>query len=170
MTDEIMKVDDQTGEVMETVVNETDEYRVVKQSNGKYRKDMKYKDFHSRIAETEEEQIELYNVFNDSNNDLVTPLSNMIDKEITIAHIFTQSYESFDEETGDVKNGVTTTIQSVDGSYYATSSKSVYYTIFNIMDAFGYPNDVEYNPVKVKVTGTRRNRGVQIDLELIGLA
>lgn len=160
----------ETGEIKtDMIVSETPEYKIVKQENGKYRKEMKYETYFSRQAETEEEKIELYKVFNDSNSDLVTPLSNMQNKEINIAHVFTQPYESFDEDTGKVFNGVTTTIESTDGSYYATSSKSVYHTIFNIMRTFGFPNDENYKPVKVEVTGIRRQNGVQIDLELKGL-
>ena len=87
-----------------------------------------------------------------------------------IKHVFIQPYESFDEETGNVTDGVTTTIEDIEGNYYATSSKSVYYKIFSIMDTFGYPTDENYKPVKVNVTGTKRQNGVQIDLELVGIA
>lgn len=164
--------DIETGEILNTeiVVQETEEYKIVKLQDGTFKKNMKYKQYFSRIAETEEEQIELYKVFNDSDSDLVTPLGRMVDKEITIKHVFIQPYESFDEKTGNLTDGVTTTIEDVDGSYYATSSKSVYYTIYNIMNTFGYPNNENYQPVKVKVTGTKRQNGIQIDLELIGRA
>lgn len=167
-----IQTDLETGEVLNTeiIVQDTPDYRIVKLPDGSFKKNMKYKQYFSRVAETEEEQIELYKVFNDSESDLVTPLSNMVKKEITIKHVFIQPYESFDEKTGNLTDGVTTTIEDVDGSYYATSSKSVYYTIFNIMQTFGYPTDEAYKPVKVKVTGTKRQNGVQIDLELIGRA
>lgn len=162
----------ETGEMSksELVVQETEEYRIVKLPNGKFKKNMKYKQYFSRVAETEEEQIELYKVFNDSDSNLVTPLGHMVGKEITMNHVFIQPYESFDEDTGNLTSGVTTTIEDVDGSYYATSSKSVYHTVFNIMQAFGYPEDENYKPVKVKVTGTKRQNGIQIDLELVGRA
>lgn len=167
-----VQADLETGEILNTeiVVQDTPDYRIVKLPDGTFKKNMKYKQYFSRIAETEEEQIELYKVFNDSDSELVTPLSNMKDKEITIKHVYIQPYESFDEKTGNLTDGVTTTIEDVDGSYYATSSKSVYYTIYNIMNTFGYPNNENFKPVKVKVTGTKRQNGVQIDLELIGRA
>jgi hypothetical protein len=162
----------ETGEIVNTeiVVQETADYQIVKLPNGEFKKNMKYHEYFSRVAATEEEQIELYKVFNDSDSELVTPLSNMVNKEITIKHVFIQPYESFDEKTGNLTPGVTTTIESDDGSYYATSSKSVYYTIHNIMKTFGYPTDEKYKPVKVKVTGIKRNNGVQIDLTLVGIA
>lgn len=166
------EVNQETGEIMNTeiVVRETNDYKIVQLPDGTFKKNMKYHSYFSRQAETEEEQIELYNVFNGSDNELVTPLKNMANKEITIKHVFIQPYESFDETTGNTSNGVTTTIEDTEGHYYATSSKSVYYTIFNIMKTFGYPTDEDYKPVKVKVTGTKRQNGIQIDLELIGRA
>lgn len=167
-----VQADYETGEILNTeiVEYETDDYKVVRLPDGTFKKNMKYKEYFSRTAKDEDEKIELYNVFNDSDSELVTPFNNMVNKEITIKHVFIQPYESFDEKTGNVTNGVTTTIEDVDGSYYATSSKSVYYTINNIMKTFGYPSDENFKPVKVKVTGTRRQNGVQIDLKLIGIA
>lgn len=163
-------VNNETGEIMqnEIVVQETNEFKIVKLPDGSFKKNMKYEEYFSRMAETEEEQIELYKVFNDQESDLVTPLKNMVKKEISVKHIFQQPYQSFDEKTGNIENGVTTTIQDIDGKYYATSSKSVYYTIRNIMKTFGKPSDENYKPVKVLVTGTKRQNGVQIDLQLIG--
>lgn len=163
-------VNQETGEMVnsEIVVQETDDYKIVKLSDGTYKKNMKYHEYFSRVAETEEDQIELYKVFNDSDSGLVTQLRNMVHQEITVAHVFTLPYESFDENTGIVTDGVTTTLQDVDGSYYATSSKSVYHKIFSIMQTFGYPTDENYKPIKVKVIGIKRQNGVQIDLELIG--
>lgn len=164
--------DVETGEILNTeiVVQETATYKIVKLPDGSFKKNMKYQQYFSRTAETEEEQIELYKVFNDSNSELVTPFNNMVNKEITIKDVFIQPYESFDEKTGNLTDGVTTTIEDTEGNYYATSSKSVYYTVLNIMKTFGYPSEEVYKPVKVKVTGTKRQNGVQIDLQLIGRA
>ena len=163
-------VNQETGEIIQTerVIQETPEYRIVQLPDGKFKKNMKYRQYFSRIAQSEEEKIELYKVFNDSESGIVTPLKNMVKKEITVAHVFIQPYDSFDEDTGNLTSGVTTTIQDVDGNYYATSSKSVYYTLGNIFQTFGYPDHEEYKPIKVLVTGTKRQNGVQIDLELIG--
>lgn len=165
-------VDTNTGEIIpqETIVRETDDYTVVQLPNGKFKKNMKYKDYASLLPETEDESIELYKVLNDENSGLVTPLKNMQDKEITIQNIFTRGYQSFDEETGNSQNGVVITIQDVDGSYYATSSKTVYFKTKNLFESFGYPNTKNYKPIKVKVVGTRRENGVQIDLSFVGLA
>lgn len=162
----------ETGEITNTemIVQETADYKIVQLPDGSYKKNMKYRTYFSRIAETEEEKIELYKVFNDSESGMVTQLKNMINKEIIIKHFYTLPYESFDEKTGAVTDGVTTTIEDVDGSYYATSSKSVYHTLLNISQTFGLPSDETYKPLKVKVTGTKRQNGVQIDLSLVGIA
>ncbi len=162
----------ETGEIKpsEIIVSETADYKIVKLEDGTFKKNMKYKTFFSRKPETEEDKIELYKVFNDANSDIVTPLKNMVKKEITIGHVFMQPYQSFDEKSGNITDGVTTTIQDVDGSYYATSSKSVYYRVLSIMQAFGSPDQENYAPVKVKVLGIPQRNGLQIDMELVGKA
>jgi len=166
----VVMYDNTTGEILpnEIVVSETNEYKIVKLADGSFKKNMKYQTYFSRVADTEEDQIELYKVFNDSESGLVTQFKNMIDKEITVQHVFTKPYQSFDEKTGIVTDGVTTTIQDVEGSYFTTSSKSVYYKIRSIMETFGYPDSENFKPLKVKVTGTKQKNGVQIDLQLIG--
>lgn len=171
MTNEIAKnFDIETGEILlnERVVNETEEYKIVQLEDGTFKKNMKYKNIFTRQAETEEEKIELFKVFNDNDSNLVTPLSNLVGKQISIAHFFTQPYQAFDEKTGVINEGVTTTIQDTEGAYYVTSSKSVYYSVLNIMQSFGFPNSENYKPVLVEVTGTKRQNGIQIDLKLIG--
>src|SRR5699024_3160160 len=173
MTNELTNFNTETEELIENtelVITETEDYTIVKPEDGKFKKNMKYKKLFSRKSETEEEQIELYKVFNDSDSDLVTPLRNMVGKELTVSHIFTAPYQSFNENTGNVTNGVTTTIEDTEGNYYATSSKSVYHKLQSIMETFGSPAEDSYKPLKVEVTGTKRQNGVQIDLTLIGRA
>lgn len=161
----------ETGEIAagEIVVQETNDYKIVKLSNGKFKKNMKYHAFASRTPQTEEEEMELFKVFNE-NSDLVTQFKSMVGREITMAHVFIKPYESFNEDTGTVSSMVNTTIQDVDGTYYATSSKTVYYDLQSIMEAFGSPTDVDYVPLKLKVVGTKRDKGVQISVTYAGKA
>src|SRR5699024_328407 len=135
----VNNVNEETGEILpsEQIVHETQDYKVVKLDDGTFKKNMKYKEYFSRVAETEEKEIELYKLINDSYYILVTKRKNMINKEITVKHVYTLPYESFDESTGIVHDGVTTTIVDTDSSFYATSSKSVYHKIFSIMLTFG---------------------------------
>lgn len=168
MTNE-MTILNGNGEAMnvsEVVVSDTADYTIVQTSDGKFKKNMKYQPYFSRQAETETEKKELYKVLNEDNNDNVIELKNMIDKQIDIVHVFINPYTSFDEDTGKNTHGVTCTIQSTDGNYYVTSSKSVYYTLKNMFETFGYPSDENYNPIKVVVTGTKQKNGVQINLKL----
>lgn len=170
MNNEIM-VNQETGEILPTekVINETEDYKIIQLEDGSFKKNMKYKEFSSFVPETKEEKIELYKVFNDSDDELVTPLRNAVNKEITIAHVFTSPYQSFDETTGVVTDGVTTTIKDVNGQYFATSSKSVYHKVASLLKAFGNPRDENYRPITVKVTGTKQKNGLQIDLSLVGI-
>lgn len=150
-----------------TVVQETEDYQVVQLSDGKFKKQMKYKKFFSKIPTTDEEIKELYRVLNDeNNNDIVSPMSQNIDKELEIHQVYIVPYESFDEDTGFTEKGVTSTIYD-GGHYYATSSKSVYHTLHNLFQVFGYPQDNGYDPIKVRITGTKRERGLQINLSLV---
>src|SRR5699024_9382114 len=80
MTNEMVNFNEETGEIIENkemIVQETEDFTIVKTEDGKFKKNMKYKKFFSRVPETEEDQIELYKVFNDSDSGLVTPLKNM---------------------------------------------------------------------------------------------
>ena len=165
-----LMVNQETGEIMqsEVIVSETEDFMIVRTPEGKYKKDMKYKSYYSRTPETEEDKIELYNVLNGDNDDVIQ-LKNMVGKEISVAHVFASPYQKLDEDTGSVHNMVNTTIQGTDGTYYATSSKSVYWTLNSLMDTFGRPDQEGYKPIKVEVTGTKRQNGLQIDLKLIGL-
>ncbi|HSH51878.1 MAG TPA: hypothetical protein VK982_09180 [Bacteroidales bacterium] len=155
--------------VKERVVEETHDYVVKQLQDGSFKREMKYHKFFSHIPETQEKQIELYKVFNaQDNEDIVTPLSRMVGDVIGIDEFYTNPYQSFDEETGVSNNGVTTTIKDGD-DYYVTSSKSVYHTLFNLTDTFGSPSDENYKKIFVKVTGTKRTNGIQIDLSLEGI-
>lgn len=168
MTNEIQTQNQNEISVTEgkEVFRETDNYTIYKLANGKYEKVMKYKRVFSHIPQTREEEIKLYNIFNTQDNPNVTPFADMRDKEIEIHEFYTNPYESFNEETGETDNGVNTTI--FDGShYYSTSSKTVYYSLLNFFEQFGYPNTEGYEPVRIKVTGTRRENGVQIGVEFL---
>src|SRR5699024_12573300 len=106
----INNLNEETEEILtsEQVVHETPNYKVVKLDDGTFKKNMKNKEYFSRIAETEEEKIELYTVFNDSDSSLVTQLKNIIDMEIIVKHIYILPSEYLDELTGIFDDDVTT--------------------------------------------------------------
>lgn len=173
MTNEL--VNTETGEIttqtnnFEEIVQDTNEYTIVKTAEGKFRKDMKYRKFFSKVPETNEDLIELYNLLNSQDESLVTPMKKVTSEIIEIHQIYTNPYTSFDEDTGRNTNGVTTLIY--DGErHIATSSKSVYYRVLGLFEVFGYPNSENYKPIKVQVTETKMQNGYQIDLKLISLS
>lgn len=166
MTQEITPVNvEQTAVSM--VVADYPEYTVVKGVDGKFKKVMKYAEYTTIVAKTEAEKIELFDIMNNDESDKVVPMKNAVGLELHIVNFITTPYGSLDEETGETLNGVTTLIQSDDGMWYATSSKSVYYSLQNITKAFGIPNTKGYKPVKVKITSKRQQRGEQINLMVI---
>ena len=155
---------------LETIVSDTKDFTIYKQADGKFRKEMKYEKFFSKVPETEEEQLKLYQVFNsDEDSKLVTSLKTVEGMPIEIQNVYFNPYQSFDEETGKSTNGVTTMIEDTEGEYYATSSKAVYFTLKNIFEAFGTPNTPNYKPIVVTVTGKKLAKGRQINLEMQGV-
>lgn len=155
---------------IETLVEETNEYSIYKTPEGKYEKRMKYSQFWSRTPETEEEMVELYSIMNEQDSELVIPFKRAIGEVLEIKHVFFNPYNSFDEETGQSTTGVTTTLETYDGKYYATSSKTVYYNLQNIFKTFGTPGTPNYLGVKVAIKSTKAKHGDQISLAVLGLA
>src|SRR5699024_12646841 len=118
--------------------------------------------------ESKDELIQLHKILNTHDEKQVTPMSKIVGETIEIHQVYTNQYESFDENTGGTSNGVTTTIFTGD-KYIATSSKAVYYTIMGLFEVFGHPNFEVYSSIKVAVTVTRMPHGTQINLELVSV-
>lgn len=150
----------------EIIVQDTENFTIVKLPNGKFRKDMKYKKIYTHVPTEKAEMLALYKILNDEDNPDVAVMLNRVGSEIDILQVYTNPYQSFDEETGGNTNGVTTTIFT-GKEYIATSSKSVYYTIMGLFETFGRPSDPDYTPIKVKITSRKMTNGNQIGLELI---
>lgn len=147
---------------------ETADWKVIPLPDGTFKKQMKYKEYLSRQPKDMAEEDKFYVIFNDSDSDLVTQLKNMVGKQITIANIFMTPYDKFEKTTGEITDAVNTTIEDTAGNFYATSSKSVYHKLLQMMKSFGKPDSEKYIPIKVEVTGTKRTNGVQIDLKYKG--
>ena len=153
----------------ENIVEETENYKVIKLEDGTFLKKMKYQKIWTAVPETEEDQIKMYQVLNSNEEDeLVTPLKNMLKQEIIIKNYFTNPYQSFDKATGESTDAVTTIIEDIEGHFYATSSKTVYYDLLRLAETFNTPNTPDYRPIIVKVNGTRQQKGIQISLSFVG--
>lgn len=158
---------EEKNEIMETQ-EQPKNFEIVKDpKTGKYRKAMYYKQISSKVPETDEEVLQLFMVMNDTDNKLVTPMKNVVGLEFVLDEFHTSPYESLDEDTGEITRGVTTTIKDTDGNWYATSSKSVYYTILNTYDVFG---SKIAGALKFQVTTKKVNNNNQINLAIIGKA
>lgn len=170
-----LMVNNVTGEMlaMPTIIQETEDYRVVQNADGTFSKQAKYKKILTYSDEdmTEEKTIELFGIKNNAQEDnpLVKPMKSEKDTVFTLANVMTEPYTSFDETTAQSNTGVVTYLESTDGHYYVTSSKTVYFNLMNILDTFGYPNTDTYKPIKVKVTHSKSQfNNIQIGLAFAG--
>lgn len=154
-------------EQTEILVKDTPTHSIFKLPNGKFKKVMKYTAFCTVSPQTEEEKKELFDVMNNSDSDKVVPMKEAVGVILNIVEFFTSPYVVFNEETGEDENGVTTSIKSDDGKWYATSSKAVYYSLQAIAKAFGLPTDENYVPTQFTITSTKRTNGNQIDIKVV---
>lgn len=165
MNEEKFELDLLTG----TVVKSTEDYEIVKldepdQDGNLFEKRMKYKRIATHMPESENEIVELYAVLNDSTGEKVTPMKEVIGLTFVAKNFYTSPYDSFDGKTGQTSRGVTTTIEDTDGNFYATSSKSVYYSVLNLYENFGM------KPFILQIVGIKREKGrVQINVQLTGI-
>ena len=172
---EMVDVDTTTGEIIEstlsyTIVNDTPDFTVIKLKNGEHEKLMKYKSISSFPTNTEVEQMKLFQLINaDSESDMIKALKEHKGKKIAIKNLMTSPYEKFDKVTGGAKRGVLTRFEDLDGNYYATSSKAVYFSVLNIVDTFGLPDtEKTKRALEIKVNGKKQLNGVQTLIEVVG--
>lgn len=166
MTNEIQNQEVQNQEVAQ-VVRENDQYSVRKDENGKYVRKAKYNNYSSFSAETKEDKIWLFNLL-EGNGEGVYGMKECIGQEIEIKDVIMNSYDSVDEETGEIQYGVLTYILDPEGNAYVTSSKSVYFTVKRIMELFGDPSNEDWENVKVKITSEKAQNGNMVKLKMIG--
>ena len=155
------------------LVEDTENHTIYQLSNGKFEKEMKIKKQYTKVPETDEEVMELFKLFNSSGDDenVIPFVQAKKGTIITIKNFFVNPYASFNEETGELKQGMTLMIEDESGKYYVTSSKTAYYALMNIFNAFHLPNTVLYKPVQVEITKTKSQSGNNIQgLKLVGFA
>lgn len=152
----------------EILVQDTPKYAVFQLPNGKYEKRMKYEKQWSFIPETNEELVQLYQIMNED-SELVKPMKSAVGEIFDIKNVYFNPYESFDEETGTSTAGVTTMLETTEGAYFATSSKTVYYNLQNMFDVFGFPGTEKYLGVRVAIVSEKQKKGDQISLKMLGL-
>ena len=156
--------------VSEILVQDTPEYEIYKLPNGKFEKRMKYQKEWSYVPETQEELLHFFQLMNEENHPDVTEMKKMEGEIIEIKNVFHNPYKSFDEETGMTDAGVNTMIETSEGKFIVTSSKSVYWNLKQIFEVFGTPGTPQYLGAKVAIVATKKEKGTQLSLKLLGLS
>lgn len=154
------------------IVEETKDYvvkKVVDTKTGdiKFLRQAKYNGYSSIKAETREEKLWLFQVY-EGDEDSGYGLKNNIGKEIEVQDIIIRPYDRINEDTGDKEFGVLTYLITPKKEVYVTSSKTVYFTISRLMELFGSPHDDEWENIKLKVESEKGHHGDIIKVKLIG--
>lgn len=153
-----------SNEMMNTTVSEG--YELTRNEEGKFKRRAVYHAWSSVKPETREQKIAMMNLLN--SGDEANALSDFIGVEIKIADVIFNPYDSVDEDTGELTNGVLTYILTPEGVPYVTSSKSVYFTLKNMFKAFGEPHYNEDEAVTVQAVKKKGLQFQYIDLKIIG--
>jgi RNase P/RNase MRP subunit p29 len=165
MTNEIANVNHEV--LAGQVVREEKNYVVIKNEEGKFVRKAKYLEYSSIVAETREDKIWLLNLM-EGNEDTGNGLKDHVGKIIEVANIITRPYDKINEETGATEYGVLTYLFTPDKIAYVTSSKNVYFSITNIMDLFGAPDQPEWENIKIKVGKEKGTNGDMIKIKMVG--
>lgn len=147
-------------------VQTTPQYEVYQDAQGQYQRRANYEDFSSIIANSKDEKIWLFNLL-EGNLDEIYGMKDNVGKTIEVANIITKTYDSINEETGEIQNGVLTYLIDPDFDAYVTSSKTVYFTVNRIMRIFGQPNNENWENVKVKIESERGQNGNIIKIKMV---
>jgi RNase P/RNase MRP subunit p29 len=165
MTNEIANVNHEV--LIGEVVREEKNYVVIKNEDGKFVRKAKYNFYSSVQAETKEEKIWLMNLYEGS-EDTGNGLKEHVGKIIEVANIITRPYDKINEETGATEYGVLTYLLTPDKIAYVTSSKNVYFSINNIMDLFGAPDQDGWENIQIKVLKEKGANGDMIKIKMVG--
>lgn len=111
--------------------------------DGKYKRVAQYEYISTVKAETEDEQFRLASILVDGEG--VKPFKDGVNEIIELVDVITSPYESVNELTGEIENGVTCTLFSKNGDVYATSSKVVYFKLMQLFKIFGLPGQSSIN-------------------------
>lgn len=165
MTNELQTVNQETGEIIaqDTIINETEDFIVIKDKEGKFKRKAKFHDYSSFTPESREDKLWLLKLIDsDESSGIGMALSEHVGKEIEIEDVIFKKYDKVDENTGELLYGVLTYLITPDRKAYVTSSKSVYFTLDNMMQVLGTPDTEDWENVKVKVGSKRTQNGNQI--------
>lgn len=155
-----------TNELTNQTAQAGQNYEVVQTVDGKFTRRAVYQPFTSVVAETREEKIHMMNLL--ESDDIALPMNFHIGAKIEIKDVILNPYDSINEETGEITNGVLTYLITPDGTAYVTSSKSVYFTLQTIFKVFGQPTYNEGSTITVEVVKKQGQRFQYIDVKVVG--
>lgn len=141
--------------------------QIVQNADGKFKRQAAYHAISTVKVETREDKIKLVNILNGS-DDTVQECKRNVGVKIKLKDLVTNPYESVDEDTGEITNGVTTMMFDEDGDVYVTSSKSVYFTLQNLFKVFAMPSTPDYETLELEIIEKQGQRFKYIDVKLVG--
>ena len=162
---EVMTQED--NKTLVELVEETKDFNVYKNTEGKFVRKAKYEDYSSVQPKTREEKIWLMNLI-ENEDEAGFGMKESVGQEIEVKDIILRKYDKIDEDTGELVYGVLTYLITPEKNAYVTSSKSVYFTVQNIMKMFGRPDSPEWVNVKVKIGKEKMTNGDGIKIKMIG--
>lgn len=168
------QVDVNTGEILsveptgEKIVEETDDFRVVQMTDGTFKRKAKFHDYSSFTPKDRDERLWLLNLIDSDNDDEVGQgMAENVGEKIEVEHVIFRRYSNIDEKTGETIEGVLTYLITPEREAYVTSSKSVYFTMRNILDLFGTPESEDWQNVVVQIKSERTQNGTAIRIKMI---
>jgi hypothetical protein len=164
MTNEI-QVQNQETAIAETTVRENDNFVVIQDGEGKFKRKAKFKETSTVVAETRADKIWMLNLF-EGTDEKSNGLKEHVGKQISVADVITRPYDKINEETGEMEYGVLTYLLTSDKVAYVTSSKNVYFSITRGMEVFGSPSKEE--PFIVQVLKEKGLNGDMIKIKIVG--
>lgn len=163
-----VETENQSTELVEShVVRENDQFVVVQDAEGKFKRKAKYSLYTSFKAENRADKIFLANLLEGA-EESGSGLKEHVGQQIEVQDIITRPYDKINEDTGEMEYGVLTYFITPEKQAFVTSSKSVYFSITRIMELFGKPTDAEWENIKIKVMKEKGTNGDMIKIKLVG--
>lgn len=104
-----------------------------------------HQSYSSLKPKTEAEKVSFFNAVNNPQK----RLKEMVNTEIDLVHIYAETIEFIDQETGEATPGVRMVLIDVNGVSYQASSKGVFSSISKLIQIFGEPSTWK-KPVKIR--------------------
>lgn len=167
----------ENGEIMEqpftpsqspVIIQESPDFKIIKNVDGSYERIQKYHDVHFYKPETKEEKIKFFNATNEQENEHVTGLKELNNQSFVFKSFDITPFSTFDIETGKTETSVRILFVLDNGEFVATSSKSVYFFLKNLIISQQLVNASEFS-VEVNVTHIKRENGYQPKLSLVDI-